>query len=129
VSTLNQHHKELNELGEGKCSVPMWMGGCPSGFCDKPAFGFRQAAKTHTRYDGYTYRDDGLYAGRISGLACPAHGGPKIRYCMDGNMWMASRPNFVNLQESLAGFGESKELALADLIANERRELAEQEAQ
>lgn len=39
ASTLKWHHELTN--GVGKCSVPMWMGGCPSGFCDEPAFGER----------------------------------------------------------------------------------------
>jgi hypothetical protein len=115
-------YRELNELGEGRCSVPMWSGyGDPAGCCDKPAFGERPEGKTHTRYDGFEWRDDGLYAGYVPGLACPIHGGPKIRYCMDGNMWMASRHDFINLQESWAGFGETKELALANLIENEAK--------
>lgn len=57
---------------QGKCSVPMWVNGCPAGFCDKPAFG---------RYiDGPRFpngnRVDGKYAGFVPGDACPSHGGP-----------------------------------------------------
>lgn len=33
----------------------------------------------------------------------------------DGNQWCAHRQDFINLQESPAGFGESKLLAMADL--------------
>ena len=36
----------------------------------------------------------------------------------DGNQWCAHRTDFVNLQESPAGFGESKLLAMADLARN-----------
>lgn len=34
---------------------------------------------------------------------------------VDGNQWCAHRFDFVNLQESFAGFGDSKLLAMADL--------------
>ena len=34
---------------------------------------------------------------------------------IDGNQWCAHRTDFVNLEESPAGFGESKLLAMADL--------------
>lgn len=61
MSTLSEHHKKLNERGEGKCSVPMWCGGLPDGFCDKPAYSERQKG---SNYDGY-----------VPALACPAHGG------------------------------------------------------
>jgi hypothetical protein len=77
VSTLFKHHQELDEHGVGKCSVPMWSDGLPAGFCDEPAFGERPEGKTITRWDGHVYRDDGLYAGYVPALACPAHGGPK----------------------------------------------------
>ena len=60
---LSKHHLEL-ENGEGKCSVPMWRGGIPAGFCDKPAYGEQEAGQD--RYKGY-----------CGGLACYGHGGPK----------------------------------------------------
>ena len=56
-------HKKLVN-GKGKCSVPMWSGGCPAGFCDKPAYGPPEEGQT--RYDGY-----------VPFLACWWHGGPK----------------------------------------------------
>ena len=58
------HHKELDSNGEGKCSVPMWAGGCPAGFCDCPAYG-EPTPEGRLIYDGY-----------VPFLACPAHGGP-----------------------------------------------------
>lgn len=61
-----------------KCSVPMWQGGCPAGTCDNEAYGYRPQGKTHTRWDGHQYRDDGRYPGYVPGLACPAHGGPTL---------------------------------------------------
>ena len=38
MASTSKHHHELTN-GVGKCSVPMWMGGFPAGFCDKPAYG------------------------------------------------------------------------------------------
>lgn len=66
MACLSKHHKELNEEGAGKCSVPMWMWGCPAGFCDQEAFG-KQTEQGKKDYTGY-----------LSGLACPAHGGPSM---------------------------------------------------
>jgi len=61
--------------GVGRCSVPMWSGGCPAGFCDEPAYGPPERDK-HGRS---SYGD--FVAGRwvnhyVPGLACPMHGGP-----------------------------------------------------
>lgn len=68
---------ELDENGVGKCSVPMWIGGCPAGFCDKPAYGNKLKCREH--YNAHTrrwQREDGIdcYAPY---LACPIHGGPQ----------------------------------------------------
>lgn len=98
-----KRHKELDEQGKGLCSVPMWCQGVPAGFCDNEAYGNRVNKRV---YDGYV-----MY------LACPGHGGPKIRVCMDGDQFCATRPNFINLQESPAGFGDTKEKAIKDLEA------------
>lgn len=112
---LSKHHQELDEFGEGKCSVPMWSGGCPAGFCDKPAYGFRTPTKIRQNSSGYLIADDGGYAGYVPALACPDHGGPSIRTFMDGNAWAAVYPSFKNLQESPAGFGDTKEAAIKNL--------------
>lgn len=64
MASLWTHHQELTD-GEGKCSVPMWAGGCPAGFCDASAYG-NQTADGKQRYDGY-----------VMALACYRHGGPK----------------------------------------------------
>lgn len=115
MSALSQHHRTLDENGEGKCSVPMWGGGCPEGFCDKPAYGEPPDGKTIRRWDGYEYREDGRYPGYVPGLACKAHGGPEFRTYIDGNKWCAVRPDFVDLQESESGWGDTSEQACADL--------------
>ena len=70
MSVMWECHKKLNEMGEGKCSLPMWMGGMPAGFCDKPAYGF----ETKEHEELMRCRNESQF---IPGLACPAHGGPK----------------------------------------------------
>lgn len=45
-----------------------------------------------------------------------------INLVKDGNAWMATRKDFVNLQESNAGFGDTQEDAVADLVRMEREE-------
>lgn len=42
-----------------------------------------------------------------------------VLYEKDGDMWCCHRRDFVNLQESLAGFGKTKEEALQDLLNKE----------
>ena len=49
--------------------------------------------------------DAAIYAERIG-----------IRLFMDGNMWCATRKDFVNLQESPAGFGETCAKAMSALV-------------
>lgn len=44
---------------------------------------------------------------------------------LDGDQWCAVRPDFINLQESPSGFGDTKDKAIAALIADERRQAAE----
>lgn len=111
---------KLDESGEGLCSVPMWMGGCPAGFCDKPAFGERpQCREFRDPYTGELFRQDGRYNGFVPGLACPSHGGPKVRVFKDGSAWCAVKPDFINLQESDAGFGDTPELAITALNSHD----------
>lgn len=112
---LSEQHELLDDEGRGKCSVPMWSGGCPAGFCDREAYGNRPEGKEVTRWDGHTYRLDGRYAGYIPALACPLHGGPESRVFKDGTAWVAVMPDFINLQESPAGFGDTPEEARANL--------------
>ena len=77
MTTLSKHHRELKN-NKGKCSVPMWSGGCPAGFCDKDAFGERPKAKGFNNpHTGEFTRFDGKYSGYVPGLACPGHGGPE----------------------------------------------------
>jgi hypothetical protein len=115
MSSTSKHHHELNEFGEGKCSVPMWTYDGPAGFCDESAYGKPSSAPVHIRWDGYAYRDDGKYTGYVPGLACPSHGGPRVRTFMDGTAWCAVKPDFINLQESKAGFGDTRGQAIAQL--------------
>ena len=64
MAVCSKHHKQLNENGEGKCSIPMWHMGMPDGFCNEVAYGPHE--KRLGSYDGY-----------VPYLACYAHGGPK----------------------------------------------------
>ena len=112
----------MDEEGRGLCSVPMWRMGLPFGFCDEEAYGERPPGRTHVRWDGYEYRDDGLYAGYVPALACPGHGGPKSRVFKDGDQYCAVMPDFTNLQESPAGFGDTPEEARAALAAAKKAE-------
>jgi len=69
MSSISNHHRELTN-GVGKCSVPMWMGGCPSGFCDKPAFGEPpKSPMVYHAHKGQYVRADGKYNGYVPALA------------------------------------------------------------
>lgn len=69
MGTLSECHRKLNEKGEGKCSVPMWMGGMPAGFCDNISYGEEtESHKMNNHGNNFTY---------IPALACPGHGGPR----------------------------------------------------
>lgn len=76
MSQTSKHHHQLTN-GVGKCSVPMFQGGCPSGFCDKPAYGERPKCETFFNHAaGERQRLDLRYNGYVPGLACEDHGGP-----------------------------------------------------
>lgn len=66
MSVCSSYHKELNDQGYGKCSVPMWRLGMPAGFCDHIAFGKPTPKDGKLRYWRY-----------VPYLACYGHGGPK----------------------------------------------------
>jgi hypothetical protein len=71
----NSNMKLVN--GVGKCSVPMWIMGCPAGFCDEEAYSERPEPPYYYK-DGRTgqrRRGDCRYDGYVPALACPAHGG------------------------------------------------------
>lgn len=83
MASTSKHHHELTN-GVGKCSVPMWMGGCPAGFCDEPAYGPPVPSKQfRDAWTGEWKRFDGRYNGYVPGLACVAHGGPEARHFGD----------------------------------------------
>ena len=112
----NLSRETLDEFGEGRCSVPMWCMGLPAGFCDEPAYGTRPECRMwRDVHSGEMMREDLRYSGYVPHLACPMHGGPRVRTFKDGNAWCAVRPDFINLQESDAGFGDTREEAIAAL--------------
>ncbi len=109
MSCISECHREVNTRGIGKCSVPMWSGyGMPAGFCDKEAYGnpVREIGR---------YQDGRFIPKYVPALACPDHGGPDSRVYLDGNAWCAVRFDFINLQESPAGFGSTPEAARSEL--------------
>jgi hypothetical protein len=57
--------------------------------------------------------------GTSPGLIC-SYEPRDIMVELDGNAWCAKRRNFVNLQESTAGFGETRLAAVKDLLMAER---------
>lgn len=78
MSVLSKHHTELNAEGVGKCSVPMWSGGCPAGFCDEPAYGMPLPREyVENKFTGQRRYLTLGYDGYVPALACPCHGGPK----------------------------------------------------
>lgn len=122
MSRMSEHHQKLDKHGVGRCSVPMWQGGSPSGFCDEFAFGERPYSPERYSYcTGEYMRDDCRYNGYVPGLACPGHGGPSPKTYKDGSAWCAVTPAFVNLQESPAGFGDTIHEAIRALEKELRR--------
>lgn len=61
--------------------------------------------------------------GSSPGLICSYEPGD-ITVELDGNAWFAKRTGFVDLQESVAGFGDTHLAAVKDLLNNERNERA-----
>ena len=77
---LSQHHERLTN-GIGKCAVPMWSGGCPAGFCDRPAYGPQEPDQR--RYGGWSKSQGKWFNGYCGGVACYDHGGPKALAALD----------------------------------------------
>jgi len=89
MSALWGHHRQLTN-GVGKCSVPMWMEGCPAGFCDAPAYGERPRSPEYRNAYGDRFRADGKYSGYVPGLACVGHGGPPPMHRFDPCIYCGS---------------------------------------
>lgn len=51
---------------------------------------------------------------------CPDWWNTDINVFKDGSAWCATRDGFIDLQVSIAGFGDSPKNAVADLIKNEK---------
>jgi hypothetical protein len=41
-----------------------------------------------------------------------------MTFQMDGDKWMCTPPDFVDLQQSCAGFGDTQSAAVADMVKN-----------
>jgi len=85
----------------------MWWNGMPAGFCNEPAYGRQEPGQQ--RYVDWV--NGIMYPGYCGGLACYAHGGPKSRVFLDGDMCCAVLSDFIDLQSSPAGFGKTSALA------------------
>lgn len=104
----------------GRCQVPMWRMGLPAGLCGEPANGPQLPRRL-------LLLDRGWGPGEVPycfGPCCPNHGGPKAGepiLFQDGctkegrPMWCAVMPDFINLQESPAGFSGDPDAAKAAL--------------
>lgn len=60
----------------------------------------------------------GTGPGTSPGLIC-SYGPATFNLFLDGNAWCATRDDFVNLQESPAGFGSSRREAILECIKSE----------
>ena len=104
--------------GLSTCQAPMWMGGSPAGVCNEIAYG-------HQLPELYLKEMRGLqWPPYCFGHACSKHGGPQekeTRIFQDGltnegrRMWCAVNPDFINLQESSAGFDGNPFTAVSKL--------------
>lgn len=74
MASLEKRHEVLVD-GVGACSVPMWCGGLPAGFCEAPAYGRQEPDQM--RYVTWSEGWGKYFPGYCSGLACYNHGGPK----------------------------------------------------
>lgn len=104
----------------GACRVPMWLGSGPAGYCGELAHGPQYPSRLLQQVrvgasEPYCY-----------GPCCPKHGGPAKDdpiVFQDGltpegrPMWCAVMPNFINLQESAAGFSGDPIKAVEQLHA------------
>ena len=120
---------------EGRCRRPMWMGGLPAGLCGEPAHGHQLPERYLREVRGWV---DVPYC---HGHACPKHGGPRQddpRIFEDGltpegrSMWCAVMPDFINLQESAAGFDGNPRIAVEKLhaaLSSSTRSHAEKEGE
>lgn len=77
-SECQQEHEDACAGVLGRCSVPMWVNGCPAGTCGEKAYGTRPPSRMvwHAPQQRMV-REDGRYDGYVPGLACPNHGGPQ----------------------------------------------------
>ena len=103
VMTVDKYTKE--DVVD-RCVKPMWFGnGMPAGLCGKQSYGPPVDLMSEHGWLLSAYRN---------------HGGPEapdgVRLEMDGNAWCAKKEDFINLQESHAGFGNSKDEAITDLL-------------
>lgn len=86
-----------------------------SGGMAPPGWGDRSGEMS---YECKTCKQWATGPGTSPGLIC-SYGPSPFDLFVDGNMWCATRPDFINLQESTAGFGPTRPEAIKDCIKNE----------
>lgn len=77
---------------------------------------------TSTYGGGWTCHNDYCQSSACN-FACSAGAAPdwwqtQVNVFLDGNAWCATLDGFVNLQESVAGFGDTPRAAVANLLEN-----------
>ena len=80
-----------------------------------------ESINNYWRYLGNKYGFDSRTISAGEGLLFNAEETEEFKTFPDGDMICATRLNFENLQDSIAGFGENESLAVADLISNEKK--------
>lgn len=105
---------ELEELMEAMKPVPMIMLQCgTSRSVQENANAAWARLGLKIGFDPMTVQPTGQGDRFFSAVPITKKQKPHIR--LDGNQWCATWPNFINLQESQAGFGDTPEAAVAML--------------
>jgi hypothetical protein len=108
------NHGQPTDYENGK-PMHKLLGPCP--ICGVPTFDYGGGWRCN---DPYCYNS---YTNPIPNCGpAPVWWNIDINVCLDGKSWCATRDGFIDLQESTAGFGDSPQEAVDDLIKNEQQE-------
>ena len=88
------------------------LGPCPD--CGSPTFNYGGGWRCNTEYCNKSASNPSPNVG-----VEPAWWNTDINVNKDGNAWCAFRDRFTNLQENIAGFGDTPNEAVKELIKNE----------
>jgi len=88
-----------------------WMlGPCPQ--CGNPTSNYGGTYSCHNRFCCKSANNFAVSPGNV-----PEWWNSNVNIQRDGDSWMASFDDFVNLQESVAGFGATPDEAVKDLVS------------